>query len=160
MEQVLSKNVGALITTRNASTELAWTAGGAGDNTTKTGVVIDREAIGSPGNGAPPLSAQLAVLYEATLASGNTLTIAIGLDHSSNNSDWVEYASTAATTTATGTSGGAAQTSQMVFNVNLSSARRWIRPKFLPDLSAAGTDTAKAVAVAVLAGYDRLAAPA
>lgn len=160
MDQVISKNIGAVVTDRIASQSLSWTAAGTGDNTTKTGLAIDREAI-SGGVGSPPDSAVFSLLADATLASGATLSVAWTIQDSADNSNWATYGSntTASTAFLTGPSGGGRVTGQSSFNVNLSSARRYVRANFVPDLSAAGTDTAVAIAVATLAGYDRLASP-
>lgn len=156
-DQVVSKNIGALITVRDASTSNAITAGGTGDATTKTGISIDREGLVGD-SGSLPLSMVAGVLFDATLASGSTLSIQINVMDSADNSNFSTYASQANTVAATGPSGGGVVSGQQNFNVNLSTARRFIRVDYVPDLSRAGTDTAILRAVAVLAGFDRLAA--
>ena len=160
MEQVLSKNVGALITARKGSAFLSWTSGGTGDGTVKSGTSLDRESVGASGQGGIPESCVVSALYEATLGSGASLTIALGVDDSADNSNWSGYATLAAQTVATGPSGGGAVSGQVAFNVNLSSARRWVRPRFVPTLTRGGTDTGISVAVMVLGGADKLPAPA
>jgi hypothetical protein len=156
-DQVVSKNIGALVTVRAGSGSNALTAAGTGDNTTKSGIAIDREALGV---GSLPLSMVAGALFDATLASGKTLSVAITVSDSADNSSFASYATETAVVVATGPSGGGAVSGQHNLPVNLSSARRYIRVDHLPDLNATGTDTAITRAVAVLAGFDRLASPA
>lgn len=155
-EMVIQKNIGSVVTVKNGSTNNSLTAAGSGDNTAKTGVAIDRQALGA----SAPLSMVASVLFDATLASGATLKVAITLSDSADNSTFADYATEAAATVATGPSGGGVKSGSHSLNVDLSSARRYIRVDHVPDLSAGGTDTAVTRAVAVLAGFDRLAAPA
>jgi hypothetical protein len=156
---VLQKNVGALVTVKNGSTSTSITAAGTGDATVKNGITIDR--IGISGNaGSMPMSAVAAVLVDATLASGNTAKVAITVQEGPDGSNWSDYVTTASTTVLTGASGGAAQSGAISLNVDLSSCRRYVRLNHVPDLSAAGTDTALTRGVLVLAGQDRLPAAA
>lgn len=150
---LLQHNVASVVTVRAGSSSNSSTAAGTGDNTTKTGITLDRQAL------QLPHSAIATVLCDATLASGNTLTVAFTIEDSADNSTFGTYQTTAATTVLTGVSGGAAQSSQISLAVDLGSAKRYVRAKFIPDLSAAGTDTAITRAVWVLAGQDRLVAP-
>jgi hypothetical protein len=156
-DQVVSKNIGALITAREGSTANTLTAAGSGDNTTKTGIAVDREALS---NGSPPESMVASVLYDAVLASGATLSVAITVSDSADNSSFAAYATETAVVVATGPSGGGTLHGQHNLAVNLSSARRYVRVDHVPDLSAGGTDTAVTRAVGIYAGFDRLAAPA
>lgn len=155
---VTQHNIGAMVTERIASAPLAWTAAGAGDNTTKTGIDIDREALAN--GGSLPDSALFAVLFGATLASGATLSISFDVREGPDGTNYSDYASQSSIVVATGPSGGGVVNGQTVFAVNLSSARRHVRCDFVPDLSAAGTDTAIAVEAATLGGFDRLPSPA
>jgi hypothetical protein len=150
MDMNLTRNLAGLVTVRNGSTSTAATAAGTGDNTTKNGVSIDREALGLP------LSAVAAVLADATLSSGATLKVAFTISHSADNSSFTDYQTTALATVLTGQSGGGTSAGQIRLAVNLSSAKRWIRLDHVPDLSAAGTDTALTRAVWAFAGEDRL----
>jgi hypothetical protein len=156
-DQVVSKNIGALITVRAGSVAYSITAGSTNDATNLTGISIDREDIVGD-QGALPLSMVAGLVFDATMASGGTLSVEFSVVDSANNSDWAVYASE--TYAIVATSVGAAISGQRNFNVNLSSARRYIRVDTLVDLSRAGTDTAMVRAVAVLAGFDRLAAAA
>lgn len=148
---VLQRNVGSLVTVRRATLSGTATAGTTGDATTVTGQTIDRAAIGMP------LSAVFATLWEATLTNAKTLSIATTIQHSANDSDWTDYATEAATIVQTAGSSTAFK-GQHGLNVDLSSAKRYVRMNWQPDLSHTGTDTSIAVGVAVFAGEDRLAA--
>jgi hypothetical protein len=159
MDMVIQKDIGSVVENRVASTPLVWTAAGTGDNTTLTGISIDREAVLSGGAGSPALSAKFTALFGTTLASGATLNIAWTILDSADNSTFATYASAAGVTVATGVSGGGVVNSHSSINVNLSSAKRYIRADIVPNLSASGTDTAVAIIVATLAGFDRLPAP-
>jgi hypothetical protein len=154
---LVSKNIGAIVTVKNGSTNNTLTAAGAGDNTTKNGVAIDRMGLGA----GMPLSMVASVLFDATLASGSTLTALITVSDSADNSTFAAYASeAAAVTVATGPSGGGVVSGCHSLAVDLSSARRWVRVDHVPHLTRAGTDTAITRAAATLAGFDRLVAPA
>ncbi len=82
------------------------------------------------------------------------------MQDSADNSAFTDFATLASAVVATGPSGGGQVVGQVPFAVDLTNARRYVRINFLPDMSATGTDTGIAVAVAGLAGFDRLAAPA
>jgi hypothetical protein len=153
---VLQKNVAALGSLRRLSDQAALTAGGSGDATTVTGITIDRQAFG---NGSMPDSAELAVLFAATLASGATLSVTFDVQDSADNSSFTDYATTAAIVAATGPSGGGTVKGQVTQGFNLKGARRYVRLTYLPDLSASGTDTATVIATGFFAGFDRLPAP-
>jgi hypothetical protein len=154
---VLQRNIGAYGDLVRLTDQAAATAGGSGDNTTVTGQTIDR--FGFAGNGSPPMSAEVAVLYAATLASGKTLSITFDVQDSADNSTFADYATSAALVAATGPSGGGTVKGQIEFQCNLTSARRYVRLTFLPKHSATGTDTSVSIGAGFFAGVDRLVAP-
>ena len=154
-DTVLIRNIGQYITTRRAS-PAGTGAQTAGATASITGVTIDREGFAG---GSLPDSAQFAVLFDATLQSGKTLSIAFDVQHSTNNSSWTDFATNATAVVATGPSGGGAVQGATSFNVNLVPAYRYVRLVTVPTLSATGTDTVTMVASVALAGYDRLASP-
>ena len=156
---VQTRNIGALGDLLRLSDQAALTAAGSGDATTVTGQTIDRFSIGSSSNGSPPLSALVAVLFSATLASGKTLSVTYDVQDSPDGTNFSDYATTAAVVVATGPSGGGVVRGQSELQVSLTSARRYVRLLFVPDLSATGTDTAVAIGAAFVGGFDRLAAP-
>ena len=154
-DQVFVHNIASYITTRRAS-PAGTGAQTAGANATVTGVTIDR---GGFAGGSLPRSAEFAVAFDATLQSGKTLSVSFDVQHSTNNSTWVDFATSSGVVAATGPSGGGAVQGSQSFAVDLGAANRYVRLVFQPVLSATGTDTVTAVAVAVLSGYDRLASP-
>jgi hypothetical protein len=151
---VLQKNVAALVTVRNGSAANSLTAAGTGDNTSKTGIVIDRQALNMP------MSAVAAVLADATLASGANLKVTFTISEGPDGTNFSTYQTSAAQTTLTAAGGATTKSGETRLAVNLSGARRYIRLDHVPDLSAAGTDTAVTRAVWVFGGEDRLASVA
>lgn len=141
--------IGDKISVRRATANAAATAGGAGDNTAVTGVIIDRAALGWP------RSAVVAIPWAATLAAAQTLSLAWTLQDgaAANLSDAATFASGASAPVATGPGSPAGQ---LEVNVDLTGARRYVRLNFTPDLSASGTDTAALSGVLVFGGADRL----
>lgn len=171
-EIVLQKSVAELIDPKAAASSLSWTAGGASDSVTWTGIGIDRQGFAT---GSLPRSADAVVYYDATLGSGSTLALQWDLQEGPDNSNWSDYATEASTVVATGPSGGGRVVGVARLNgatiqgnanpaalpgVNLGSARRYVRLNVIPHLSRAGTDTAVIASVMEFAGFDALAAPA
>lgn len=163
---VLQKNLGALINVMALSAPAAITAGGAGDDTKITGIVIDRKAFGSL-----PRCVDLDVYFSATLAATKTLSVAAVLEHSSDNENWTAYATFDAAVVATGPGGGGTVTGVARLalttddnpsggpGIDLGSASQYLRLDVTPDLSATGTDTATIASVGVFGGFDALPAP-
>jgi hypothetical protein len=125
------------------------TAGAGNDNVAQNGNIINR----IPSVGADICeSAKLCVFGVATLASTQTLTITITVQHgaASNLSDAATYASKAATVVLTGvTTAGVWST---FLDVNLRAAKQYYRAVITADLSASGTDTALVEACWVVGG--------
>lgn len=167
-DQVLQHSIGELVTIKNMSSSLSWTAGGASDSVTWTGSSINRNAFAT---GTPPRTMALAVSYDATLASGSTLAFTIDVQDSADNTNWSDYATEAIATAGTGISGGGRQfgvANAVIANQNapagtpgidLSGARQYIRCLVVPHMGRTGTDTAVMMVVGVFAGFDTLAAP-
>ncbi|WP_313669151.1 hypothetical protein [Sandarakinorhabdus sp.] len=154
MSTVEIENIGSKISVARAAANTAATAGGSGDNTAVTGVIIDRAALGWP------QSAVFAVPFTTTLGATNTLSVAMTVQDGDNSglSDAGTFATRANGVVATGPGGGGTVTGVVELDVNLSGAKRYVRLNFTPDLSAANTDTAALSAVAVLGGATRLPA--
>ncbi|WP_407496836.1 hypothetical protein [Pseudooceanicola sp. MF1-13] len=148
----LMKNIGALVAVMRAAANTAVTAGGAGDATLVTGAILDRQAK------AMPLSGVLAIPYAATLAQGETLSIAYVVEsgNADDLADAVDLVSATAAVVATGPTGGGTVTGVFEVDLNLSPAGRYVRAKFTPDLSAADTDTAALSAVMVVGGTNEV----
>jgi hypothetical protein len=143
--------IGDLISVRRAAANTAVTAGGAGDNTLVTGVIIDRAALGWP------QSAVFAVPFTATLAAAASLSLAYTVQEgdASNLSDAATLQSAASAIIASSVGGGTV-TGTFEVNVPLIGAGRYVRVNWTPDLSAANTDTAALSAVLVFGGAERL----
>jgi hypothetical protein len=146
------RSIGDLIKVDRAAANTAVTAGGAGDNTLVTGVIIDRAAIGWPE------SAVLAIPFTATLAAAATLTITpvVQEGNAANLSDAASLAAPGAQVVATGPVGGGTVTGTYELNLSLRGAGRYVRCNFTPDLSAGATDTAGLSAVLVTGGANRV----
>lgn len=144
--------IGDFISTARAAANTAVTAGGAGDNTAVTGVIIDRAAHGFA------QSCVVAIPYTTTLAAAATLSIGYTVQTGENSglSDATTFNSAASAVVATGPGGGGTVTGVFEVNLPLIGAGRFVRVNFTPDLSAANTDTAALSAVVVFGGADRL----
>ncbi|MDO1582423.1 hypothetical protein [Rhizobium oryzicola] len=148
---VTQHDVASLGRIRRLSARASGTAGGAGDNTLVTGATIDRMSGGSFAG-----SAVFALVGETTLAAAATLSLAYTIKHSPDGSAWATYATGANAVISTGATGGSTNLIEQEIPVDLNSAYRFVRLEFIPDLSAANTDTFDLRAVAFLSGYDRL----
>lgn len=146
------RDIGSLIKVDRAAANTSATAGGTGDNTAVTGVIIDRAAIGWPE------SAVLAIPFTATLAAAATLSIGYTVEegNASNLSDAATLQTEAAAVVATGPGGGGTVTGTFEVSVPLRGAGRYVRANFTPNLSAANTDTAALSAVLVTGGANRV----
>lgn len=142
-------NIGERISVRRAGANAAATAGGTGDNTAVTGVIIDRMALGNP------MSVVAAILYTTTLGSVETFSLAWTLQHGDDSglSDAATFASAGSAVVATG---AGTLTGQLEASVALKGAKRYLRLNYTPNLSASGTDTAACAPVLVFGGADRL----
>ena len=151
---VIQKNIGAMVDIVRASAAASAVAAGTGDATTTTGSTIDRMGYG----GSMPRSALFSVIYDATLASGKTLSMGYAVQNSPDNSTWTDYQTATYAVVATGATGGSVAAGEFNIQVDLNNASRYIRINSNPDLNASGTDTAVTRAVAALGGFDRLPA--
>jgi hypothetical protein len=167
---VLQKSIGELVDQKLFSSSLSWTAGGASDSVTWTGLSINRASFPT---GSLPRTLDAFVAYDATLGSGQTLALYFDVQNSTNNSTWTDYATEASTVVATGPSGGGRVTGVARMSVaandssrpsgtpgvDLNGAMQYIRCNVVPHLSRTGTDTAVIVVAGTFAGFDTLASP-
>lgn len=151
MSLIGSRDINSEIAVRRAAANTAVTAGGSGDNTAVTGVIIDRASLGWAE------SLVVAILFTTTLASAQTLSVGWTLQHGEDSglSDAATLASAGAAVVATGAGTVAGQ---LEAGVSLRGARRYVRLNFTPDLSAGSTDTAALSAALVFGGANRLPA--
>lgn len=152
---VTNRNIGQLGAIRRLSAGASATGGGAGDAATVTGATIDRMGFGLS---SLPMSLALGVVYEGALATGKTLSVAYQVQDSADGTTWADYATSAPAIVATGSTASSAIAGQLEAAIDLSSARRYVRANFVPDLSATQTDTASFRAVGFFAGFDRIPA--
>lgn len=147
-----TRAIGDSITVRRALANTSLTAGGGGDNSAVTGIIVDRALIGWP------QSAVVAVPFTATLAAAATLSLTptVQSGNASNLSDAASLLAPGATVIATGGAGGSTETGCYELSVSLAGAGRYVRVNVTPDLSAANTDTAAIAGVIVFGGANRL----
>lgn len=130
------------------------TAAATEDNVKVTGATIDRGV-----DLDQPMSGILCVSGGATLQATETLTMAAEYQESSDGSTWdTAVALYAATTVATGDTGGSQETFSKETALKLKPLKRYVRFNVTPNLSASGTDTANWGACFVAAGMRRLPA--
>ena len=148
MTTALGRDDAALLTARHCAVETSLTAGGAGDNTEITGAQLDlRDDFGTKRFG----SLTLVLTARATLAAAQALALkAVRFEHSDDATTWSDVEPGQTLLTLTGPAGGGTLTGAAVIGCNLLEAKRFVRAKFTPDLSAGATDTAKMTAAYVL----------
>jgi hypothetical protein len=143
----LGRDDATLMTPAFAKAEYDLTAGAGTDNVEQTCATLDlRDDFGTKRFA----SLTAAIAATATLAAGETLTVTGIFEHSEDESTWEEIGSDETVLVLEGPSGGATVTGAAVLGCNLAEADRHVRFKFKPDLSAAGTDTAKVASVYLL----------
>ncbi len=136
--------------TNNSGAPSLITAAGTGDNTAVTGAGIDRAAYNMPESAAVNLG------WLAALSASQTLSLAVSIQESADNSSWdTAEVLQASTVVATGAGNKSGVTK---LAVNLKNRKRYFRINFTPDLSAGATDTALVNAVAVMGGAHTLPA--
>ena len=157
MNIVVQRNIGALLGFARAGAASTLTAGGAGDNVPVVGGWIDRQAIGANyAAGALPLSAAVGIAYSAVLAAGKGLNMSLLVETSPDNGVTITPLLPAtpalvASSVAGGTVNGVAN-----FAVSLTSAQRYVRFTWTPDLNNTTTDTASIFPMVAFGGFDRL----
>jgi hypothetical protein len=143
----LGRDDAALMTPVYCKAEYDLTAGAGSDNAEQTGAALDlRDNFGT----RRFQSGTAVIAATATLAAAATLTVTAIWEHSDDGSAWAEIGTDETVLTLTGPTGGGTVTGAGVLGINLAEAKRHVRVKFTPDLSAAGTDTAKVATAYVL----------
>lgn len=153
-------NIGAFLHAAAGGALDSIVAGGGGNGVQVQGSSVDRVAQNLP------LSASILYVISATVASAKTLTLAYNIQHSVDNSTWVDFQDTdpsspgaplnqiAATVEIAGT--GAAVNIVVKQDVNLLGANQYVRVQYTPTLNATSTDVATIAPVWVLGGMDLL----
>lgn len=149
----LQHGIGDVLTSVNALTPNVVTAGTTDSGAAQNGNTIDRQSLGRN-----YLSAQIAIPVTTTLAATKTLTVAAKVQDSADGTNFTDYGTAPSSTVLGSTSSTASQTlkSAKDFNVDISSARRYVRVVVTPTLSATASDTVALGGVAVLGGGDRI----
>ncbi len=151
MQRILATDPASLMTTRIGSAFTSITAAGAGDAAAVNGITIDREATGMQP------AAVLALHFSATLTAAKTLNITqLKVQDSADGAIWADYRTLAAPGVVLSATG----VGQVAASVSLSSARRYVRSVFTPDLTAAAADVATLVSTWSLTGGQELPAAA
>ncbi len=136
----------ALIRSVFAKAEYDLTAGAGTDNSEQTAAALDlRDDFDTVRFG----SLTAAISATATLAAGQSLTVTAIFEHSEDGVTYTEIGTDETVLTLTSAAGGTV-TGSGVIGCNLAEAERFVRVKYTPDLSAAGTDTAKVGSVYLL----------
>jgi hypothetical protein len=144
-------NIGAFIASVRTSDNASLTAGGAGDNTQVVGQIIDRTLFSFP------QSATFAIFAKAVLGASATLTLkTVLIEHgdAANLSDAATFSAPADFILFTDAGAGSTLRGQKEYDIDLAGAKRYLRLKFTPDLSAANTDTAECSSVVIFGGTD------
>ncbi len=89
----------------------------------------------------------------ATLAAANTFTVSAKVqDSATGTSGWADFGSPTNNLVLTGAADGSTESGLLELNLNLTTAKRYIRAVITGTLSAAETDTARAAGAFVLSG--------
>lgn len=155
-DMVTQHNIGGYGSLRTLSAVSSAVAGGAGNGTQVSGIVLDRQGFGISGM---PETAVVGIVYTAALAAGKTLSIAYDIQTSPDGTNWTPFASASAAVVATGPTGGGTMNGELNVPLDLTGAQRYLQVLYTPDLSATSTDTAETVAVGFFAGFPVLPAP-
>ena len=149
----LMRNVGAWLKSAYALAHTDAVAAGSGDATE-----VDGESVDLLGLGTNPLSGKLMIPCQATLDTGETLTITANIQDSPTGTDqWADFGDALAATIIIPAAATDAEFEGMAeLDVNLSGSRQFVRCQVTPDLSRAGTDTAEIAGVWVFGGADEL----
>ena len=149
MMGIRDRDIGSLIKTKHAFINTAVTANGGGDGAEVDGDSIDRQALGSMME-----SVDVVIHGNTTLESGETLTIALNLQDSADDSTFADFGTAVAATTVKDAAGGGltAVGFELESSFDIRGAERYIRVQMTPDLSWTGTDTALIEGVIVFGG--------
>jgi hypothetical protein len=123
------------------------TAGGTGDATEVNGAFINCTGVSS---------LSVLVPFTATLAAGETLSLAANLQDASDlaGTGAADYGTAAAATVvATGGVGGTTETGMATFEVDITGADNFVRVQLTPSMSAANTDTAALQTAAIKGAF-------
>jgi hypothetical protein len=150
-------DVGAFIGAANAVLAEVITSGAGNDGVEVDGPTIDRNAFSDRG-----MSASFIVGVTAVLDATETCIIESQIQDSADGSAWADYdgsvagAGTHPTTTLTGGAGGSTERVAHKHDIDLRTARQYIRVQTELTLSRGATDTAAYGGVVVVGGQQEL----
>ena len=126
-------------------------AGSGTDNVKVTGAEINRLV-----NGGLARSLKLLIPYSFTLADGKVAKFTVGLTDcaTSGGSYSTATAIQAATTAATGGTGGSTEAGHVELDIDLSGYAQYLKFEITADLDASGTDAGNWFSSVVLGGFD------
>lgn len=159
MSNSLLKDMGPELGFMYAAAAASATAGGSGDATLVTGSTIDTTAATT--NGFKPQDFNgiiFVVSYTTTLTATKGLSVTALVEDSADGSTWATYVASKTIINVT-SAGGGTVTGTGKIGADLTGARRYVRVKFTPDLSATATDTAALACVACLTGGQFMPVP-
>jgi len=143
-------DVGSYITSAFGGA-VSVTGGGSGDASEVSGGWVNRGV---------KKSAKVILTYTATLAEGETLTLASNVQDATDSSGTgaADYGdsdeSYSSAVVATGGTGGSTETGTVEYDIDLAGANGYIQTQFTPTMSATTADTAVVAATIVLGGAD------
>lgn len=152
------RDIGAYLKHENALNPVTVTAGTTADGQERNGHIIDRRAFADI-----LLSAKVGILYDGAIATtAKTIIVASNLQHSltTESTAFADYVDKTGTTGFTvtetrTTAGNGAPSDVLEYDVDLSSARRFLRIQVTPTLSSSVTDTVDLAAVITFGGADQ-----
>lgn len=156
MQVAQQRDIGAFLDVAGSLFTGTITAGGGGDGSAQTGEAVDRVNRGTLNM---PHSGKLIVPVNATLASGETLTVTTVVEESDDGSTgWAQFDTASGDTTFNALDSGSAQ-QDLVASLdvpNLDGAKEYLRASVTLTFSASSTDTAEAMGTFVFGGLDRI----
>lgn len=159
MANSLLKDMGPELGFMYAAANTAVTAGGSGDATLVTGVTIDTMAATTNGFKPTDFNGIIFVVgYTTTLTATKGISVTALVEDSADGSSWATFVASKTIINYTSTPGGTF-TGTGKIGADLTGARRYVRVKFTPDLSATATDTAAISCQACLTGGTYMPVP-
>ncbi len=140
---MMQTDLGSFVTPKLAIIPVQVTAG-AGNELDVNGPSVDR--IGYR-------AGVLVCPVRATLTAAATFTVSVKVQHSdTGTSGWADFAGPTSNLVLTGAADGSTESGLLELNLNLTTAKRYIRAVITGTLSASATDTARAAGAFVLSG--------
>lgn len=141
---MMQTDLGSFVTPKLAIIPVQVTASGTDPELSVNGPTVDRLGY---------RTGILTCPVAATLAATNTFTVSAKVQHSdTGTSGWADFAGPTNNLVLTGAADGSTESGLLELNLNLTTAKRYIRAVITGTLSAAETDTARAAGAFILSG--------